>query len=389
MNLDAVTVLDLTQLLPGPYATQLLADMGANVIKVEPLDGDPARHLEITGDRPGGLFDMVNRGKQSIALDLKADGGRECFLQLAADADVIIEQFRPDVVSRLGIDYDAVRDENPGVIYCSLSGYGQTGPRSGRVGHDLNYVATAGLLDLNRDAPEEEPVIPGFPIADMAGGMTATMSILGALLSRELGDGSGAYLDVSMTDVVVSLSQVVAANALGGERVEPGRTALAGALPCYGVYETADGRYVALAALEPRFWEEFCHVVGREDLLEFHWSSDEAVREELQSELSALFKEHTAEEWEDRLGDEDVMFASVNTLNEALESELVAARGMVLDGSDGAPPRLGFPAQSSSGFDVARTAAPALGADTEAVLREHGVDSETVTCLRDTGVIDS
>lgn len=389
MNLDSVTVLDLTQLLPGPYATQLLADMGADVVKVEPLGGDPARHLELTGDRPGGLFDAVNRGKRSIALDLKADGGRECFLQLAADTDVVIEQFRPDVVSRLGIDYDAVQARNPGVVYCSLSGYGQTGPRSGRVGHDLNYVATAGLLDLNRDEPGDEPVIPGVPIADMAGGMTAAMCILGALLSRELGDGTGEYLDVSMTDVVVSLSQLVAANALGGERVEPGGTALAGALPCYGVYETADGRYVTLAALEPRFWEEFCRVVDREDLVEYHWSSDEAIREELRTELAAIFRERTAEEWEDELGDADVMFAGVNTLNEALESELVAARGMVLDGIAGAPSRVGFPAQSSAALDVPRTPAPALGAHTEAVLQEHGVDAETIARLRDAGGIDT
>lgn len=383
MNLDSVTVLDLTQLLPGPYATQLLSDMGANVIKVEPLDGDPARHLEITGDRSSGLFDMVNRGKQSIALDLKADGGRECFLQLAVDADVVIEQFRPNVVSRLGIDYEAVRDRNPEIVYCSLSGYGQTGPRSGRVGHDLNYIASAGLLDLNRAEPEDEPVVPGFPIADMAGGMTAATCVLGALLSRELGTGTGEYLDVSMTDVVVSMSQIVAANALDGERIVPGGTALAGALPCYGVYKTADGGYVTLAALEPRFWKAFCSAVGREDLVEFHLASDEAVREELRTELSDLFEERMAEEWEARLGDEDVMFATVDTVNEALESELVAEREMVLEGIDGAPLRIGFPARSSASFDVPRGPAPALGEHTETVLRNHDIDAATMTRLRD------
>lgn len=383
MDLGDLTVIDLTQLLPGPYATQLLADMGADVVKIEPLTGDPARHISITGDSQGGLFAAVNRGKRSVALDLKTEGGKECLFKLVPEADVVIEQFRPGVMSQLGIDYEAVRKRNSDIVYCSLSGYGQTGPEASRVGHDLNYVATAGLLDMTRESADESPVVPGFPIADMAGGLFATMSIVSALLARELGQGGGEYVDVSMTDVTLSFSQVVTSMALTDERPRAGQTALTGNLPCYDIYETADGRYVTLGALEPRFWEEFCAAVGREDLIDFHMAENDRVRKELRDELTELFRSKSASEWEALLGDRDVMFAPVNTVGEAIDSQLTHERGMFIEGHGrDASPRIGFPARVETGLEVPRGSPPSVGQHTEEVLREVGISQERMSELR-------
>src|SRR6056297_3088540 len=255
MRLDGIRVLDLSRLLPGPYATQLLADAGAEVIKIEDTDaGDYARVMPpYTDDGVGAIFDAINRGKRSVALDLKSDEGREAFLTLAESADVVFEQFRPGVVDRPGVDYESVRARNENVVYCSLSGFGQTGPHADRVGHDLNYVGMAGLLDMTRADEDSPPQIPGYPVGDMAGGLFAAFSIVGALLSRELGNTGGEYVDVAMTDVVASFSQSIAYDALAGEEPRPGETALTGDGPWYDIYECADGRYVTIAALEPKF----------------------------------------------------------------------------------------------------------------------------------------
>ena len=280
MRLDGLRVLDLSRLLPGPFATQLLADAGADVIKIEDTDrGDYARYMPpYTDDGTGTIFDAVNRGKRSVAIDLKTKPGREAFMRLVETADVVFEQFRPGVVDRLGVDYESVRKHNPEVVYCSLSGFGQTGPHADRVGHDLNYVGMAGLLDLTRVDEETDPQIPGYPIGDMAGGLFAAFSILGALVSRGIGNTDSEYVDVAMTDVVASFSQAVAHEALTGDSPRPGETPLTGAAPWYGVYETANGRYITIAAIEEKFWTRFCEAVDREDLLDAHMTTDPAER---------------------------------------------------------------------------------------------------------------
>lgn len=388
MDLGDITVVDLTHLLPGPYATQLLADMGADVIKIEHQVGDPARHLTITGERKGALFEAVNRGKRSVTLDLKAARGRECFFELVAQTDVVIEQFRPGVMAELGLSYDEVHNRNRNIVYCSLSGYGQTGPKTSRVGHDLNYIATAGLLDMTRNSADDRPVVPGVPIADMAGGLFATMNIVSALLARELGDGGGEYIDVSMTDVTLSLSQVIAVMALMGDRPRPGETALTGDLPSYNIYETADGRYITLAALEPRFWKEFCTAVQRPDLLDLHRADNAGVREALRDELTELFRLKPADAWERMLEDKDVMFAPVNTIEEAINSQLASERGMLVEGrGNEVPSRIGFPAVTRTGFEVPRGPPPCLGEHTEEVLREVGFDEDQLADLRAEGTI--
>jgi crotonobetainyl-CoA:carnitine CoA-transferase CaiB-like acyl-CoA transferase len=379
MRLSDVTVLDLTGLLPGPYATQLLADLGADVVKVErPGTGDGARMMG-AGEGPD-VFSAVNRGKRSVTLDLKTDAGREAFLHLAERADVVVEGFRPGVVDRLGVGYDAVSERNPGIVYCSLSGFGATGPHRDRAGHDLNYIGMAGLLDMTRAEPDGRPAIPGVPVADMAGGLCCARSVVSALLSRELGDGRGEHLDVSLTDAVLSLSQSVAPEAFGNGSPRGGATALTGKFPCYDVYETADGGYVTLSALEPAFWRGFCEAVDREDLVSEQYASDPAVREALREEVAGVFAERTREEWEDLLGEADAMVAPVRSVAEAVESEQARER-VVVEEPPG--PRIAYPAVSSDGLGDHDGTVPILGAHTEAVLREYGYDEDRIDALSD------
>jgi len=389
MRLDGLRVLDLSRLLPGPYATQLLADAGAEVIKIEDTGtGDYARVMPpYTDHGDGAIFDAINRGKRSVALDLKSDDGREAFMRLAETADVIFEQFRPGVVDRLGIDYEAVRERNDDVIYCSLSGFGQTGPHADRVGHDLNYVGMAGLLDLTRADEDSQPEIPGYPIGDMSGGLFAAFSMVGAVLSRELGNTGGEYVDVAMTDVVASFSHAVAYDALAGEEPRPGETPLTGGMPWYDVYETADGEYVTLAALEPKFWSTFCEAVGREGLIETHMTQDPAEMAALREELETLFAERTRDEWEAALGDIEAMVAPVRPLRDALESEYADARNLV-ERPDSRPPRVGFPAQATAEPDQRGGQTPGHGEHTDATLREVGYDEDDIAAMREAGAVD-
>lgn len=330
MQLDGVRVLDLTRLLPGPYATQLLADLGAEVVKIEaPETGDYARQMPPrTDDGTGAIFAAVNRGKQSVVLDLKTDDDTAAFYRLLEDTDVVIEGFRPGVADRLGVDYETVREHAPGIVYCSLTGYGQDGPYSDRAGHDLNYVGLSGLLEMTRADPESPPQIPGYPIADMAGGLSAAFGIVSGLLSRELGNGTGTYLDVSMTDAVVSFSQAVSLPALLGDEPRPGESLLTGGLPWYDVYESADGAHVTIAALEKRFWVAFCEAIDRPDLESVHGTADSAERDALRAELESIFADRTRAEWAGIAGP-DVPVEPVLSPTEALEHPQIDARGMV------------------------------------------------------------
>ncbi|MDY7080881.1 MAG: CaiB/BaiF CoA-transferase family protein, partial [Halobacteria archaeon] len=291
---------------------------------------------------------------------------------------------------RLGVGYDDVREYNSEVIYCSLSGYGQEGPYEERVGHDLNYVGFAGLLDMTRESEDEKPAVPGYPIADMSGGVFAALSIVSALLSRELGeddDGErGEYIDVSMTDTTLSLSQAVTnlVFADSGDEPRPGETPLTGEFPWYDIYETKDGRYVTLAALEPKFWQEFCDAVGRDDLAGYHMTTDEDEIEELRDELNELFKGKTRDEWEDELGDKEVMFGVVNTPAEAVENEQIRERGIVRD--DGSIPRVGLPLRTSEEPQNEGGVAD-RGEHTRELLRGCGYSDDEVDELEEKGVV--
>lgn len=386
MHLDGIRVVDLTRLLPGPYATQLFADMGADVIKVEDTDtGDYARHMPpMTDDGWGMVFDAVNRGKRSVAIDLKTDDGQEAFNHLISEGevDVVFESFRPGVAERLGIDYDSIQEINPSIVYCSLSGYGQTGPLAARAGHDLNYVGRAGLLDMTREDETAQPQLPGYPIADMAGGLFAAFSILGALCSRELGDGTGEYIDVAMADVALSFSQALSPGALTGENPRPGETPLTGGYPWYDVYETSDEKHVTLAALEPRFWQTFCEAIEREDLVSAHMNTDPAAMQALREELESIFAKRTREEWVDALGDGDVTVDGVYTPEETVEAEQFNDRGVI---QHEGRPRIGFPAV----LDMPETdeSIPDHGEHTKDVLQAVGYDSTTIERMREEEIL--
>lgn len=394
MRLDGVRVLDLSRLGPGPFGTQLLRYMGAEVVRVEnPAGGDPLRR-RTAPEGVGTLFEGVNRGKKSVTLDLKSETGREVFYRMVADADVVFEQFRPGVVDRLGVGYEDVLAHNPEIVYCSLSGFGQTGPYRDRVGHDLNYVGLTGFLDLNRADEDETPRVPGFLVADWAGGLFAAFSIVGSLLSRELG-GGGDYVDVSMSDVVLSFSQDVAPEALAGDPLRPGETRLPSrGVPWYDVYETADGGYVTIAAVEWKFWGAFCSAIDREDLVERRKSvagssdPDEVARglDAIEEELEEVFATRTRQEWEATLDGVDAAVHAVNTLEEAFEHPQFRERELVRHGDEG-PPRLGFPAMVEGGLPDVESSIPGHGEHTEEVLRSNGFSAADVAALRDDDVI--
>ncbi|MEF8854165.1 MAG: CaiB/BaiF CoA-transferase family protein [Haloarculaceae archaeon] len=391
MDLSDLTVLDFTHLLPGPYATQLLADAGADVIKVEPPGGDPARHLAF-GDGSGGtdrvppgtLFPLLNRGKRSLVLDLKAEGVERALVPLFDSADVVIEQSRPGVADRLGIGEADVREHAPDVVYCSLTGYGQTGPWADRVGHDLNYVGEAGLLDATRASPDDPPVIPGVPVADMAGGLVAAFSTVSALLSRELGTTSGEYVDVSLTDAALSMEQVFAASALFGGTPRAGDTPLTGGQPCYDVYECADGRYLTVAALEPKFWAALCERLDHDELRDEHLATDPATREAVRNTLAETFGSRPREAWLEVFDDGEIPVGPVRSVAEAMAAPAFRDRGAVREGGEGLHPRLGFPAAGEVTAEMAPPPEP--GADTDAILAEAGLDRSVRDSLAEKGV---
>lgn len=381
--LQGLRVLDLTRLLPGPLCTMLMADYGADVIKVEdPVTGDPTR---LVGG--GAFFRHLNRNKKSVALDLKDPRGKAALLKMAAGADVLVEGFRPGVMERLGLQYAAVKAENPRLIYVSISGYGQTGPYRERAGHDLNYTALAGLLDLS-SAPGEGPVMPGVQIADTGGGaMMALSSVLMALYRRGR-TGEGARVDVSMTDGLLPFMAYAAAGwAEEGTLPGRGRGHITGAYACYNLYRTAGGGYMSLGALEPHFWANFCAAIGRPEWIPLQF--DREAREELTQAVQALFLQRTREEWTAFFAAHDACCEPVLTLPEALEHPHFRSRGgtaVVPREGERYEEQPGFPLQFDGVGGVIRHPAPRLGEHTALVLQEAGYTLMEVAELRRAGV---
>ncbi|MEF8873254.1 MAG: CaiB/BaiF CoA-transferase family protein [Candidatus Thermoplasmatota archaeon] len=386
MDLSSVKILDMTRLLPGPYATMLMADLGAEVIKIEdPEKGDYARKMEPLINGEGAPFLMLNRNKRSIEIDLKKERGKEIFLHLAKDADVIFEQFRPGVVKKLGVDYDAVKEVNPDIIYCSLSGYGQTGALKDKGGHDLNYASEAGLIDLTR-SKNGKPAIPGFPISVMTAGLFSAFSIISALLDRELNDSGGEFIDISILDCLISLSTGIAWKPLlKGETPKSGETELTGAYPFYDIYETKDGRYVSLAAYEKDYWENFCELIGREELKDKQFSEKEEVKRIIEEE----FKSREFEEWKRLAEKNNVMLSPVKDLKEVFQSLPVQERELLgsLDFDGNNIDQIGFPAKSDKKIDEFKSPPPRKGEDTDEILREAGYTEKEIEELRKEEVI--
>jgi alpha-methylacyl-CoA racemase len=382
--LAGVRVLDLTRLLPGPMCTLYLADLGADVVKVEDTGaGDYARAITppaaVARHAASAWYRALNRNKRSLAIDLKNAAGHAAFMALAARADVIVEGFRPGVVAELRVDFEHVRAVNPKLVYCALSGYGQTGPRASAPGHDVNYLGYAGTLDGTgmRGGP---PVLAGLQIADLLGGAaTAAIGILAALFGAAR-TGRGRYVDVAMADAVLA-HQIFALGALedAGTLAPRGRDLLTGGVPCYGVYETSDGRWLAVGALEAKFWRALCDALGRPDLLPLQLATG-ADGERARSALEAIFAGATLAQWRARLEPVDCCVTPVLTFEEALSDPQFVARGMIVPRPDGsrqyAPPfKLAPPA-----FAVNRDA-PAHGEHTRDVLREAGLDDAAIDAL--------
>lgn len=374
-------MLDLSRLLPGPYCSLILADFEAEVIKIEqPGGGDWMRYVPPLVPQGGEslLFRALNRGKKSLTLNLKSDEGRAIFLRLVETADVLLESFRPGVMERLGLGYETVAQTNPRLVYCSLTGYGPDGSYRERAGHDLNYVGLAGLLHMTgpREGP---PTIPGAPVADLAGGLWAAVGILLALLARER-TGRGQRVDGSLLGGALACMPLAVARHAGGQPMERGGSDLTGGWVCYNVYETRDGGYVTLAALEPQFWAAFCQAVGRENLLGQQFAPA-APGEPAYEELRALFRSRTRQEWAETLAGVDACCEPVYTVGEALESAPVQALGMLT--SEGLLPPVRFSAQPVR----PPAPAPGLGEHTTGLLAELGYDAAEVERLKGQSVV--
>jgi crotonobetainyl-CoA:carnitine CoA-transferase CaiB-like acyl-CoA transferase len=382
--LAGIRVLDLTRYIPGPYCTMLLGDLGADVIKLEePPIGDATRAVPPAAGEESAVFSALNRNKRSIALDIRSDEGAAVVSRLAAVTDVFVESFRPGVLARRGLGARDLLAANPRLVYCSLSGYGQSGPLASRAGHDIDYLARGGFLDGNRGAAGE-PVLPVTQLADMAGGLVATIGILAALQARER-TGRGQWVDASLFESALALMTVPAARRLAGGALV---NELAGTHACYHMFRCRDGRHVAVGALEPKFWEAVCDALGMGDLLDRQWEGGKR-REETLGRVAAAFAERDRDEWVRHFDGFDACVEPVLDLDEALGQPHVEARAAVFDQRSGESVMrtVASPLRLSDTPTAVRQEAPAFGAHTDDVLREAGYATGDISRLRDAGVV--
>jgi crotonobetainyl-CoA:carnitine CoA-transferase CaiB-like acyl-CoA transferase len=392
LPLEGIKILDLSRLAPGPFCSMLLGDMGADVLLIEaPADGKLAP--AIGGARGQDLekaaaYNTMSRNKRSMVLNLREPDAREIFYKLADDADVVLEGFRPGVVKRLGVDYETLRQRNDRIVYCSLSGFGQTGPYSQLVGHDINYISVGGALGMI-GWPDQPPAIPMNIIADFAaGGLHAAFGILTALMARER-TGKGQNVDIAMSDGVLYLLASLTGSVLaGGSSPTRGGTILNGSVPHYNVYECADGGWISIGSLEPHFFVNLCKALGREDFIPQQW--DAAKRDEIFEYFRAQFKSKTRDEWFEILKQTDVCAGPVYSLEEALNDPHNRARDMLIEVDHptlGKVKQLGIGTKLSETPGKVRSTAPLPGQHTDEVLASIGYDEGAITALRERGVV--
>jgi crotonobetainyl-CoA:carnitine CoA-transferase CaiB-like acyl-CoA transferase len=387
--LAGVTVLDLTRLLPGGYCTLLLSDLGADVIKVEePGRGDYIRWTPPLVDGESAAHRALNRGKRSITLNLKTPKGPDVLRRLAGAADVVVESFRPGVMHRLGVGYEALAASNPALVYCSITGYGQDGPYRNEVGHDINYLGYAGALSMTGSPEDDErrPVVPGLQIGDLGGGgMLGAIGILAGLLDARQG-GRGRFVDAAMLDGAVSWLSIHAGAALAsGIEPDPATALLGGGWACYRVYRCRDGRWVTVGALEPRFWEALCRTLGCPDLIPEQFEPHPR-QGEIVARLEGLFTQRDREGWLAAFAGVDACVGPVNAVREALSDPQVLYRGMLAEVA-GASVGPGPVPKLSGGSVEPLTRAPGLGEHTDQVLREFGIADDEAAALRGSGVL--
>ncbi len=358
--LSKITVVDLTENLPGPFCSMTFADLGARVIKVERPGGDPLRHSP-------GMWASLNRGKESLVLDLKTESGRDTIGKLADRTDVVLEGWRPGVAERLGADYPTLSARNPGLVYCSISGFGQDGPWRDRAGHDINYLALSGYLDVQARA-EGRPSTPPLLAADMAAAMYASTMVLAALNGRHA-SGEGAYIDLSMAESVVSLlgPELGRLDDDGASREFPNVTAI----PTYGLFPCADGRWLSLGIVhEDHFWRRFCKATGLNDLAGMDFKERMAGREGLRQRIDQALLTQPSYEWERLLLKADVPAAAIMPVERILGSAQLQSRNVFAEVEGHR--FVSQPARFSTGPVVPTAGPPKLGEHTDAILNELG-----------------
>lgn len=385
MKLEGVKVLDLSMFLPGPHLTMMMADHGADVIRIEPPAGEPTREL---GKWHGDMtvwFRNTHRNKRSVVLDLKQPEAVQAFLRLAAEADVVVEAFRPGVVDRLGVGYAAVRQVNRRIVYCSISAFGQTGPQARRVAHDLSIEAESGVVALNVGT-DGRPTMPCVPAADMAGSMMALSGILMALLRREK-TGEGDFVDISMQDSLVSWTvNVVSPVFAEGRELDTTCERSLGGAAFYSLYRCADGRVLSLGGSEIKFAANLLNALGRPDLIEPCRQPPGRGQDSVREFLRSTFASRPLAHWEELLSMLDVCWAPVKGLHEALQSEHLAAREMVVEYPDGQK-HLGIPIRFAREPGRLRPVAPRLGEHTRSALADAGYSETELQALERLGAI--
>lgn len=365
-------MLDLTRLLPGPYCSQLLADFGAEVIKVEePETGDYARWSRSKDSDYSALFASVNRNKKSVTLNLKEEEDRKLFLELVKSADVLVESFRPGVMERLKLGYSKLKDINPKLIYCAITGYGQTGPFKQEPGHDINYLSYSGMLHFqgNKEIP---PTLPATQIADLSGGgLMAAVGILTALVGRNE-TGKGQFVDISMTDGVVSMLQTILPNFLAGDTINQDDLPLLGSRASYNVYKTADQRYLSVGALEPKFWKNFCEGIEKPEFIPL-LNEPPPVQHQVRKVIGQVIESKTLAEWLAVFDGIEACVSPVLTLPEVIEHPQILARNMIIETNDderGNMRYIGIPIKLSDTPGTIRSKAPKLGEHNEEILKK-------------------
>ena len=390
LPLDGIRVLDLSARMPGPMCAQILADLGAEVVKIEsPRAPDFFRGLQPLVGGTGSLFHVCNRNKKGMTLELRHPRGREVFLRLVREADVVVEAFRPGTMERMKIGYEVLKEARPGLIYCALTAFGQDGPYRLRPAHDLNLLALSGVLDLLgvKDGP---PIVPPVQMSGLGGALQGAVGILAALLSRQR-DGRGQFIDVSLLDGVSAFGALEMSRCMAGHHVpKRGLTEGGGGYACFNVYPTADGRSLSLGCLEPHFWENFCRAVGRESLIKEQWASPQR-QDEMIAEIRSILGSRPLEEWLGIFDPEKICVAPVNTFEEALEDPHIRHSetwfsGELPDGG-GRVPQAALPVRLGEGRPGWRFHPPQLGEHTGEILRQMGLADAEIDELRALEVI--
>ena len=384
-----MNILDLSSLLPGSLCSQILADLGAEVLKIEnPNGGDNFRWTPPFINATGSYFHIINRNKKGMTLNLKHEKGKEIFLKLVTDADVVLDSCVPGTMEELGMGYHDLKQINPGIICCSLTGFGQDGPYKNRPAHDIDFLSISGIVDLLGERGGR-PIVPAMQFAGAGGSLSAAMGILSALLRRER-TGEGQYLDVAILDSLTPfLSLVMSQYMANGIIPKRGESLVGGGYASYNIYETADGKYLSLGCLEEKFWKEFCKAVEREDLIDDQYAPSPR-REELIEETRAIFLQKPREEWINLFEQYTICFSPVNSLEEAVCDPQIQHRGLWFSyehPTDGTIPQQRFPVKYSEDQPGVRCHPPGLGEHTREILRQVGYTDGEIEYFYKRGVV--